>query len=178
MALTLKMGNAFDPENPPQVAIWLENQGAYHIKTLRSPDSNHAERLPYWQYKVKGWEKAKQEAEDGLDLHALSGATPNGSFDPADYILPADPENPMPYQLLIEIDQAGDAHESIVDQPSLVYSVEIDNAYPKTFQVLERCSATKKANLSHFCGALRRGAPNLQPRQTVSKCPLFVRCNA
>ena len=65
-------------------------------------------------------------AESGKDLKeqvdGVSGATWNSSFDPADYILPADPDNPMPYRLLIEIDQPDD------DQPSLVYSVEVDNA--------------------------------------------------
>ena len=33
-------------------------------------------------------------------------------------------DNPMPYRLLIEIDQPSD------DQPSLVYSVEVANADP------------------------------------------------
>ena len=37
----------------------------------------------------------------------------------------------MPYRLLIEIDQPDDG------QPSLVYAVDIDNADPRTFQLLE-----------------------------------------
>ncbi len=37
----------------------------------------------------------------------------------------------MPYRLAVEIDQPNDG------QPSLVYTVEIDNASPKTFQLLE-----------------------------------------
>jgi hypothetical protein len=37
----------------------------------------------------------------------------------------------MPYRLIIEIDQPDD------DQPSLAYAVEIDNADPRVFQLLE-----------------------------------------
>ncbi len=142
MLLTIKTGKAYDVENPPHFAIWLENQGAYHIKTLHGPDSIHANMLPYWAFKVRGWKKAKQEAEAGVD--AISSATPNGSFDPTDYILPADPDNPMPYKLLIEINQPGDAHETSDDQPSLVYAVEIDNLYPKSFQLLELVGYPKR----------------------------------
>ena len=142
MRLTIKTGKAYDVENPPQVAIWLENQGAYHIKTLHGPDATHADMLPYWAFKVKGWKKAKQQAHAAVD--AISSATPNGSFDPADYILPADPDNPMPYKLLIEINQPGDAHGSSDDQPSLIYAVEIDNLYPKSFQLLELVGYPKR----------------------------------
>ena len=151
MALTIKTGKAYDVEDPPHVAIWLENQGAFHIKTLHSPDSNHAQMLPYWAFKVKGWEKAKQESEakgeQEIEVDAVSSATPNGSFDPADYILPADPDNPMPYKLLIEINQPADAHGSYEDQPSLVYSVEIDNAYPKSFQILDIVGYPKRDDI-------------------------------
>lgn len=137
MQLTIKTGPAYDIATPPRVAIWLENQGAYHIKTLLVPEASAPGTLPYWSFKREGWEKAKREAEEEVDIDAVSAATPNGSFDPADYILPADPDNPMPYQLLIEIDQQGDSHGSVEDQASLVYSVEIDNASPQTFQLLE-----------------------------------------
>lgn len=140
MALTIRAGKTFDVKMPPHVAIWLENASFYHIKTLHEPDNLKAGRaaLPYWDFKVLGWEEAKLKAtESGEDLKeqqevdGVSGATRNSSFDPADYILPADPDNPMPYRLLIEIDQPGD------DQPSLVYSVEIDNADPHAFQLLD-----------------------------------------
>lgn len=138
MKLTVKTGNAYEVSNPPRVAIWLENQGSYHIKSLLVPDEAEAgSSLPYWSFKREGWEKAKAEAEEEAGLDAVSAATPNGSFDPADYILPADPDNPMPYQLLIEIDQPGDSHALIDDQPSLVYSVTIDNSDPRTFQLLD-----------------------------------------
>lgn len=137
MALTIKAGKSYDETNPPHVAIWLENQGAYHIKTLYHSGPLRAKQLPYWSFKLKGWEKAKQEAETGKKVDGVSSATPNGSFDPTDYILPADPNNPMPYKLLIEINQPGDAHGSIEDQPSLIYSVEIDNLHPQSFQLLE-----------------------------------------
>jgi hypothetical protein len=142
MALTIKTAKGYDPDHPPEVAIWLENQGAYHIKTLRGPETSDTDHLPYWSFKRRGWENAKREAAEGLeteaeDVDGISGATPNGSFDPADYILPADPENPMPYKLLIEINQPGDAHGKYTDQPSLVYAVEIDNALPRTFQLLD-----------------------------------------
>ena len=145
MELTVKSGDAFDHGNPPPVAIWLENASFYHIKTLHQPPATARAMLPYWDFKVRGWENARREAEqsgkwlgDGLDLDATSGATRNSSFDPADYILPADPENPMPYRLLFEIDQPDD------NQPSLVYSVEIDNADPHSFQLLDLVGYPKR----------------------------------
>lgn len=140
MALNLRAGETFDVTTPPHVAIWLENASFYHIKTLREPDDLTAGRaaLPYWDFKRRGWEAAKRQMEtEGLDskptpeVDGVSGATQNSSFDPADYILPADPDNPMPYRLLVEIDQPND------NQPSLVYSVEIDNSIPKSFQLLD-----------------------------------------
>ncbi|MDP6358026.1 MAG: hypothetical protein QF473_23120 [Planctomycetota bacterium] len=146
MALTIRAGNAFDRKAPPHVAIWLENASYYHIKTLREPEDKAAGRaaLPYWDFKVRGWEEAKRKAEkSGKDLadlkvDAVSGATQNSSFDPADYILPSDPENRMPYRLLIEIDQPED------EQPSLVYAVEIENADPRVFQLLELVGYPKR----------------------------------
>lgn len=137
MALTVEMGDAYDAEHPPQVAIWLENQGAYHIKTLHSTSEEPTEMLPYWSFKRRGWEQAKREAEELDEVDGTSAATPNGSFDPADYVLPAEADKPMPYKLLIEINQPGDAHGTYDDQPSLVYAVEIDNSLPRTFQVLD-----------------------------------------
>lgn len=133
MELRVKTGSAYDLQNPPQVAIWLENQGAYHIKTLLTPKG---EGLPYWEFKHAGWKKAKAEA--GEEADAVSGPTPNGSFDPADYILPADAENSTPYKLLIEINQADD------EQASLVYAVEIDNLDPSTYQLLELVGYPKR----------------------------------
>jgi len=129
MRLTVKTGSAYHTSPPPQVAIWLENQGGYHIKTLLAPDT--AAETPYWAFKHAGWEKAKREAADLGEIDAVSSPTPNGSFDPADYILPADAETSTPYSLLLEINQPGD------DQPSLVYAVEIDNRLPRSFQLLE-----------------------------------------
>jgi hypothetical protein len=140
MALTIRAGKTFDAKAPPHVAIWLENASFYHIRTLREPDKLTAGRaaLPYWYFKVRGWEAAKRKAKesgkdlnDQLEVDGVSGATQNSSFDPADYILPADPDNPMPCRLLIEIDQPND------NQPSLVYSVEIDNSAPHAFQLLD-----------------------------------------
>ena len=78
------------------------------------------------------------KAEAGEEPDAVSGPTPNGSFDPADYILPADAENSTPYKLLIEINQADD------DQASLVYAVEIDNLDPSTYQLLELVGYPKR----------------------------------
>jgi hypothetical protein len=135
LRLTVKTGPAYQADSPPQVAIWLENQGGYHIKTLLAPDTKH--ELPYWEFKHAGWEKAKREAERKGDaanpggIDGLSSATPNGSFDPADYILPNDSAESTPYSLLLEINQPDD------NQPSLVHAVEIDNSLPRTFQLLE-----------------------------------------
>jgi hypothetical protein len=129
MRLTVKTGPSYPTGAPPQVAIWLENQGGYHIKTLLAPSTS--DELPYWQFKHAGWEKAKRDAEQPSEVDAVSSPTPNGSFDPADYILPTDAKNSTPYSLILEINQPGD------QQASLVYSIEIDNALPRTFQLLE-----------------------------------------
>ena len=140
LKLTLIAGSGYDFDDPPRVAIWLENQGGYHIKTLRAPDEGE-EDLPYWKFKRDGWAKAKAEAkaEDQPEPDAVSSPTPNGSFDPADYILPADPENSTPYQLLVEVNDPDDG-----DQPSLVYAVEIDNLDPRTFQLLQLVGFPKR----------------------------------
>jgi len=143
MELTVKTGPNFDPEDPPKIAIWLENQGDYHIQTLLGPDVI-SDDLPYWSFKRRGWEKAKEEAGNNEEIDAVSIPTPNGSFDPADYILPADPDTSTPYKLLIEINQSGDAHGEYDDQPSLVYSVEIDNLRPVTFQILDLVGYPKR----------------------------------
>ncbi len=129
MRLNVKTGSAYATQTPPQVAIWLENKGGYHIKTLLEPKEKS--ETPYWSFKLAGWEKAKREAEVDKNIDAVTSPTPNGSFDPADYILPSDSKESTPYQLLLEINQPGD------DQPSLVYAVEIDNSLPRGYQLLE-----------------------------------------
>ena len=147
MALTIRAGKTFDANLPPHVAIWLENASFYHIKTLHEPDNLKAGRaaLPYWDFKVRGWEEARRKAtksarelKEQQDADGVSGATRNSSFDPADYILPADPDNPMPFRLVIEIDQPAD------DQSSLVYSVDVDNADPRAFQLLDLVGFPKR----------------------------------
>jgi hypothetical protein len=129
MRLTVQPGPAYRSDPPPEVAIWLENQGGYHIKTLRAPAA--AGEVPYWKFKHAGWEKVKREAEEIGEVDVISSPTPNGSFDPADYILPGDSGDSTPYALMLEINRAGD------DQASLVYAVEIDNSLPRTFQLME-----------------------------------------
>ncbi len=147
MTLTIRAGKGFQKNSPPHLVIWLENASFYHIKTLHEPNELKAGRqaLPYWDSKVRGWEEAKRKAsKSGEDLNTtlkadgISDATQNSSFEPADYVLPADPEKPMPYRLLIEIDQPND------DQPSLVYAVEIDNSNPRAFQLLDLVGYPKR----------------------------------
>ena len=147
MTLNIRAGEAFDTNAPPNVAIWLENASFYHIKTLHKPRDASQGRaaLPYWDFKLRGWEEARRKAEasgkilsEETEVDGVSSATQNSSFDPADYILPADPGNPMPYRLLIEIDPPDD------DQSSLVYAVEIDNADPRAFQLLELMGYPKR----------------------------------
>lgn len=147
LVVEIRAGDTFDAEKAPHFAIWLENASFYHIKTLHEPQEAIPGRatLPYWDFKRRGWEEAKQKAEesgqelaDRLEVDAITEPTQNSSFDPADYILPADPENPMPYRLLLEIDQPGD------DQPSLVYAVDIDNLDPRTFQLLDLVGYPKR----------------------------------
>ena len=129
MRLNVKTGPSYDTSPPPQVAIWLENQGGYHIKTLLEPKEKF--ETSYWSFKHAGWEKAKREAEAEKDIDAVTSPTANGSFDPADYILPSDSKESNPYQLLLEINQPGD------NQSSLVYAVEIDNSLPRGYQLLD-----------------------------------------
>jgi hypothetical protein len=129
MRLNVKPGPTYQTAPPPQVAIWLENQGGFHIKTLLAPTDKR--ETPYWSFKHGGWEKARQDAEKLDEVDAVSSPTPNGSFDPADYILPSSTKDSTPYSLLVEINQPGD------EQASLVYSVEIDNSLPRTFQLLD-----------------------------------------
>jgi len=145
--LNIRAGKTFDVKSPPMVAIWLENASFYHIKTLHRPGDIEAARgsLPYWDFKVRGWERAKRQArESGQDLNeqtavdGVTSATQNSSFDPADYVLPADLEDPLPYRLLIEIDQPDD------DEASLVYAVDIDNAELRTFQLLDLVGYPKR----------------------------------
>jgi hypothetical protein len=129
MRLNVKTGSSYDTNPPPQVAIWLENQGGYHIKTLLEPKD--ATEIPYWSFKHAGWEKAKIDAGKSEEIDAVTSPTPNGSFDPSDYILPSDAKESTPYSLLLEINQPGD------DQSSLVFKVEIDNSLPRTYQLLD-----------------------------------------
>ena len=136
MRLTVKTGPSYQTNPAPQVAIWLENQGGYHIKTLRAPQS--PKETPYWAFKHAGWEKAKHDAEQLAGVDAVSSPTPNGSFDPADYILPNDSKESMPYSLILEINQP-DGQRS-----SLVHAVEIDNSLPRTFQLLELRGSPKR----------------------------------
>jgi hypothetical protein len=146
MELTIKAGKAYDVKTPPHMAIWLENTSSYHLKTLyHSEAAENQTSLPYWHYKKSEYEKYKAEAEalekngeeQSADVDALSSATPNASFDPADYIVPKDPEKETPYRLLIEINLTGDKNAHYADQPSLVYSVEVDNKNPRSYQLLE-----------------------------------------
>jgi hypothetical protein len=143
LLLDVRTGPSYDAQKPHHLAIWLENQSLYHIKTLFSSDHNDTRaQLPYWAFKVKGWEKAKKEAEGKKisleeSIDAISEATANGSFDPSDYILPKDQNSSMPYRVMLEINQPNDPSSKLDDQPSLVYEVEVDNFDPRTFQLLE-----------------------------------------
>jgi hypothetical protein len=144
MLLEIVGGSAFREQNPPSLAIWIENRSGYHIKTLHRGESEAAaELLPYSDFKYREYLKYKEryeamsEAEKQEEIDAISSATENDSFDPQDYIVPRDPEREAPYRVLIEINQPGDGNDDYEDQPSLVYSVEVDNRDPRTFQVLE-----------------------------------------
>ncbi|MFK7788536.1 MAG: DUF4405 domain-containing protein [Phycisphaeraceae bacterium] len=148
MQLEVIGGSAYDADDPPVVAIWIENRSGYHIKSLyHSEQDGYETQLAYWHYKRSEYLKYKLEqealteterqAKQDADLDAISSATENDSFDPADYIVPKDAQRDAPYRVLIEINQPSDANEHHEDQPSLVYSVEVDNRDPRTFQVLE-----------------------------------------
>ncbi len=133
LVLDVQKGPTY-PVTAPCMAIWLENESAYHIHTLHAPErEDGARRLPYWRDKRAKWQKAREESEaaSSEDTDAVSGATPNASFDPADYILADDQR----YTVLLEISATRD---DATEHASLVYSVEIDNSEPVRFQVLSR----------------------------------------
>lgn len=137
-------GLAYDADDPPFVAIWIENRSGYHIKSLyHSERDGYESQLPYWHHKRSEYlkhkkeQEAKSQTQRQAEMDAISSATENDSFDPADYIVPRDPERQSPYRVMIEINQQGDANDDHADQPSLVYAVEVDNLDPRTFQVLE-----------------------------------------
>ena len=135
LKLEVKAGKTYDKKSPPEIAIWLENQSSYHIKTLHTSQSK--KDLPYWAWKVEEYEKAKAEAETEKpeEVDDVSGATPNSSFDPRDYILPE--RNKEAFYLVIEVNEPKDKNDFHEDQPSIIYKVEIDNKFPKAFQVLD-----------------------------------------
>ena len=144
MRLEVMGGSGFDPESPPAFAIWIENRSGYHIKSLHHTDTPDPKiHLPYWNHKRREFLKYKKrheemtEAERQAELDAMTSATENDSFDPADYIVPEDPERQMPFRVLMEINQPDDGNAHHDDQPSLVFSVEVDNQDPKTFQLLD-----------------------------------------
>jgi hypothetical protein len=145
MQLDFKGGSSFQTDAPPSIAIWIENKSGYHIKSLyHSELENFDKLLPYWHHKRAEYfknkeldEKKKRDTQSSDDLDALSSATDNYSFDPKDYIVPEDPAKETPYRVMIEINLPGDANEHYQDQPSLVYSVEVDNKDPRAYQVLE-----------------------------------------
>lgn len=135
LKLEVKAGKSYLKSSPPEIAIWLENQSSYHIKTLYTSQSK--KELPYWAWKVEEYEKAKADSKKDKteEVDDTSGATPNSSFDPRDYILPE--RNKEAFYLLIEVNMPRDKNEFQADQPSLIYKVEIDNKFPKFFQVLD-----------------------------------------
>jgi len=144
MQLEIMGGSAYDADDPPFIAIWIENRSGYHIKSLyHSERESYETQLPYWHYKRSEYLKYKQEhaakrvAEKQAEVDAISSATENDSFDPADYIVPREPGRESPYRVMIEINQPGDDNADHQDQPALVYSVQVDNRDPRTFQVLE-----------------------------------------
>lgn len=143
LILEIRTGPSYDWERPPRLAIWLENASHYHILTLLEPTEGDREtQLPYWASKVRGWREAREEAERRQQkleeyVDAVSSPTENHSFNPADYILPGKSVSPMPYRLMVEINQPGDPSSSVEDQPSLIYQVEIDNFIPRSFQLLD-----------------------------------------
>jgi hypothetical protein len=67
MELTVKTDPNLNLEGPPKIAIWLENQGDYHIKTLLGPDEI-SDDLPYWSFKRKGWEKRRKRRKKTMKL--------------------------------------------------------------------------------------------------------------
>ncbi|MGY8712720.1 MAG: hypothetical protein ACKVJ1_02470, partial [Verrucomicrobiia bacterium] len=50
---------------------------------------------------------------------------------------PREQNSPMPFRLLIEVNQPNDPSSKLNDQPSLIYEIEVDNYAPRTFQLLE-----------------------------------------
>ncbi len=150
MRLEVIGGSVFNAQQPPSFAIWVENRSGYHIASLHHTNNHDsAQQLPYWHYKRSEYLKYKQryeemsEAERKAEIDALSSATENDSFDPADYIVPKDPAREVPFRVMIEINQLHDSNKHYADQPSLIYAVEVDNRDPKTFQVFDLVGFSK-----------------------------------
>ena len=184
MVLDLRAGPGFDPQNPPHLAVWLENQSFYHIKTLFVTDSMKAGRnFLSGPSNERGGRKPRKEAEAReLDLEesldAVSGATKNGSFDPADYILPTDQNESMPYRVLFEVNQPNDPSSKTEDQPSLVYEVEVDNYDPRTFQLLELIGFPEAEEVEEKRSGLFATPTNESSRPLTSSTAPFCKSNA
>ena len=118
----------------PQPVIELNRFGSLFEDVKEQATSFPGISLPEYVFNLNVMEENHiRLPEQSLleDIDAVTSPTPNGSFDPADYILPSDSKESTPYQLLLEINQPGD------NQPSLVYAVEIDNSLPRGYQLLE-----------------------------------------
>jgi hypothetical protein len=141
LRMTVQKGSSY-PAPAPLMAIWVENQSAYHIHTLyTSEGDNLAVQLPYWHDKRAMWRKAREEFEQKKEAEGIDGvarATPNNSFDPADYMLGTDQR----YTVMMEINDPGDDG----NQPSLIYSVEVSNASPVVYQTLTLLGIPEPSN--------------------------------
>ncbi len=159
LSVELKKGDAFQY---PLFAIWLEDSIGNYLETLyvsrvisssifdygkktdeiwESALVRRPEALPYWSHK-RGIEAADGlfvPLNGALDLDAVSGATPTGSFAVKSQV---DLDENARYRVLIELNQSYDWNEYYtkdsypndkvysgsgqVGQPSLIYGAEIE----------------------------------------------------
>jgi hypothetical protein len=140
----------FKMKNPPQIAIWIEDMEGKYLDTiyvsrkaatqswLMAGGHRRPEALPHWCH------QRGVKYEDGLYMptkkqplaDALTGATPQGSFEITRQLLPAFPEK---FIVKVEINHSadyneaypktarpGEAHYSAAGgQPALVYAARI-----------------------------------------------------
>lgn len=142
-------------QNPPQIAIWLEDLDGHYLSTLYvthkagyqqfSGNKKRKEALPYWNH-ARLSKKTEKTAADGLTgattlqtiPDAVTGATPNGSFDLK--IVPR--ENLEKFIIRAEINHSTDYNEyypktaifgeenysAESGQPAVIYEATVDRS--------------------------------------------------
>ena len=129
MVLDLRAGPGFDPQPSPPRGVVGEPIVLSRPKPRSSPTPMKAGRNFLGPSNERGGRKREGSGSPGTGFGRVTRRSvrshENGSFDPADYILPTDQNESMPYRVLFEVNQPNDPSSKTEDQPSLVYEVEV-----------------------------------------------------